>query len=68
MQPWVTAIDSCPSLKATNLTRRLVMLLPFRERKLLSINLGFRSFHSLHPRLYTFVAFGDQKRGPGWKR
>ena len=21
--------------------------------------LGFRSFHSLHPRLYRFVAFGD---------
>jgi hypothetical protein len=36
-------------------------LLAFSERKPLDRFLGLRSFHSLHPRLYRSVAFGDKK-------
>jgi hypothetical protein len=39
----------------------MLTLLAFSERKLLDAFLGLRSFHSLHPRLYRFVAVGDKK-------
>src|SRR5688572_23117553 len=35
--------------------------LAFSERKPLDLFLGLRSFYSLHPRLYRFIAFGDKK-------
>ena len=48
-----TRQQSDPSLKATN------MLLAFSELFISRPNLGIRSFHSLLPRLYRLVAFGD---------
>ena len=41
------------TLKGSNKT-----LLPFSELKRFDLFLGFRSFHSLHPRLNKLVAFG----------
>jgi hypothetical protein len=50
--------ETFPSLKATN---NAALLLPFRERIYFDADLGFHSLHSLHPRLYKSVAFGDKE-------
>ena len=46
------------TLKGSN---NMLKLLAFSERKMSRPVLGFRSFHSLHPRLYKFIAVGDKK-------